>query len=319
MPPMKRACRLARPAPCGAGLAALILLGCSGASAPDAGTTLTGPSGMRVSFEKAPQSRDSSTVLILDWVPSSSPVDGYALALSVGGGAFQNVPGDPITASSRRYFVTFDQKLPELLGLTFRLTAVSRGNAGGSTLASITVPLNSPDSFDIRGTADGIELLIDATSRFATQLRLDRNDGISRELPINTRRFVDVQVNEGTPYMYTVKLTDGTYSSIPFTSESASVALFRPIHFTFRSTRPDQIMLSWNSRSVAVRGARLRRWMGAFDSPAGEVTELGPEQILVVPPNTAHGFRNTGETPLLLFSVHESGTLEQTFLGAEPA
>ena len=38
-----------------------------------------------------------------------------------------------------------------------------------------------------------------------------------------------------------------------------------------------------------------------------------------MPPNTPHGFRNTGETPLLLFSVHESGTLEQTFLGAEPA
>ena len=50
-----------------------------------------------------------------------------------------------------------------------------------------------------------------------------------------------------------------------------------------------------------------------------QVTELGPDQILVVPPNTPHGFRNTGDTPLLLFSVHESGTLEQTFIGDEPA
>jgi mannose-6-phosphate isomerase-like protein (cupin superfamily) len=50
-----------------------------------------------------------------------------------------------------------------------------------------------------------------------------------------------------------------------------------------------------------------------------QVTELGPDQILVVPPDTPHGFRNTGETPLLLFSVHDSGTLEQTFTGDEPA
>jgi mannose-6-phosphate isomerase-like protein (cupin superfamily) len=53
---------------------------------------------------------------------------------------------------------------------------------------------------------------------------------------------------------------------------------------------------------------------------AGEtVVELGPEQILVVPPETPHGFRNTGDTPLLVVSVHESGTLEQTFIGADPA
>ena len=53
---------------------------------------------------------------------------------------------------------------------------------------------------------------------------------------------------------------------------------------------------------------------------AGEtVTELRADQILVVPANTPHGFRNVGETPLLVVSVHESGTLEQTFLGVEPS
>jgi mannose-6-phosphate isomerase-like protein (cupin superfamily) len=41
--------------------------------------------------------------------------------------------------------------------------------------------------------------------------------------------------------------------------------------------------------------------------------------MLVVPPETPHGFRNTGEGSLLVVSVHESGTLEQTFLGREPA
>jgi mannose-6-phosphate isomerase-like protein (cupin superfamily) len=52
---------------------------------------------------------------------------------------------------------------------------------------------------------------------------------------------------------------------------------------------------------------------------AGDVVkELEPEQILVVPPHTPHGFRNIGERPLLVVSVHESGKLEQTFLGIDP-
>jgi mannose-6-phosphate isomerase-like protein (cupin superfamily) len=53
---------------------------------------------------------------------------------------------------------------------------------------------------------------------------------------------------------------------------------------------------------------------------AGDVvTELRPEQLIVVPPETPHGFRNIGDEPLLVVSVHESGTLEQTFLGRDPA
>jgi mannose-6-phosphate isomerase-like protein (cupin superfamily) len=53
---------------------------------------------------------------------------------------------------------------------------------------------------------------------------------------------------------------------------------------------------------------------------AGDVvTEMQPERILVVPPNTPHGFRNIGDIPLLVVSVHESGKLEQTFLGVDPA
>jgi mannose-6-phosphate isomerase-like protein (cupin superfamily) len=50
-----------------------------------------------------------------------------------------------------------------------------------------------------------------------------------------------------------------------------------------------------------------------------EVVDLRPNQMLVVPPETPHGFRNTGEGPLLVVSVHESGTLDQTFLGRDPA
>jgi mannose-6-phosphate isomerase-like protein (cupin superfamily) len=50
-----------------------------------------------------------------------------------------------------------------------------------------------------------------------------------------------------------------------------------------------------------------------------EVVDLHPNQVLVVPPHIPHGFRNTGNDPLLVVSVHERGTLEQTFLGRDPA
>jgi mannose-6-phosphate isomerase-like protein (cupin superfamily) len=50
-----------------------------------------------------------------------------------------------------------------------------------------------------------------------------------------------------------------------------------------------------------------------------ETVELGPEGMLVVPPDTPHGFRNVGDVPLLVVSVHERGTLRQTWLGQDPA
>ena len=50
-----------------------------------------------------------------------------------------------------------------------------------------------------------------------------------------------------------------------------------------------------------------------------ETVELQPERMLVVPPDTPHGFRNVGDVPLLVVSVHERGTLRQTWLGEDPA
>ena len=50
-----------------------------------------------------------------------------------------------------------------------------------------------------------------------------------------------------------------------------------------------------------------------------DVVELEPEDMIVVPPDTPHGFRNIGDVPLLVVSVHERGTLRQTFLGRDPA
>jgi quercetin dioxygenase-like cupin family protein len=49
------------------------------------------------------------------------------------------------------------------------------------------------------------------------------------------------------------------------------------------------------------------------------VTEPPADSIVVVPPHTLHGFRNIGDVPLLVVSVHESGTLDQTFTDREPA
>jgi mannose-6-phosphate isomerase-like protein (cupin superfamily) len=50
-----------------------------------------------------------------------------------------------------------------------------------------------------------------------------------------------------------------------------------------------------------------------------DVVELEPEGMIVVPPDTPHGFRNVGDVPLLVVSVHERGTLRQTWLGEDPA
>jgi mannose-6-phosphate isomerase-like protein (cupin superfamily) len=49
-----------------------------------------------------------------------------------------------------------------------------------------------------------------------------------------------------------------------------------------------------------------------------QAVELQPDQMIVVPAETPHGFRNIGTEPLLVVSVHESATLQQTFLGRDP-
>ncbi|MGZ4269482.1 MAG: cupin domain-containing protein [Solirubrobacteraceae bacterium] len=49
------------------------------------------------------------------------------------------------------------------------------------------------------------------------------------------------------------------------------------------------------------------------------VAELEPDELIVVPPNTLHGFRNIGEDTLHVVSVHEAGAVEQTFTEDEPA
>lgn len=47
------------------------------------------------------------------------------------------------------------------------------------------------------------------------------------------------------------------------------------------------------------------------------VVDLEPDHVLVVPAETPHGFRNTGDRPLLVVSVHEAGMLDQTFLDGD--
>lgn len=74
------------------------------------------------------------------------------------------------------------------------------------------------------------------------------------------------------------------------------------------------------ARAVDCTPIRIRRPSSCFEGngrwTAGEtVVEMHPDQMLVVPPNTPHGFRNIGDVPLLTVSIHESGELDQTFLG----
>jgi quercetin dioxygenase-like cupin family protein len=45
-----------------------------------------------------------------------------------------------------------------------------------------------------------------------------------------------------------------------------------------------------------------------------ETIELAAEQIVVVPPETPHGFENTSDGSLLVVSVHDSGVMRQRFL-----
>ena len=47
----------------------------------------------------------------------------------------------------------------------------------------------------------------------------------------------------------------------------------------------------------------------------GDATmDVHAEQIVVVPPDTPHGFENTSDASLLVVSVHDSGTMRQRFL-----
>lgn len=57
---------------------------------------------------------------------------------------------------------------------------------------------------------------------------------------------------------------------------------------------------------------------------AGETTSIGPGDLVVVPAGTLHNFRNTGDAPLVLYTVyappeHAEGTVHATKDEAEQA
>ncbi|MBO9534491.1 MAG: cupin domain-containing protein [Solirubrobacteraceae bacterium] len=56
------------------------------------------------------------------------------------------------------------------------------------------------------------------------------------------------------------------------------------------------------------------RWTAGDD-----VVELDAGAVVTVPPDTVHGFRNTGDISLRMVTVHESGVLIQHDLDQEPA
>jgi len=45
-----------------------------------------------------------------------------------------------------------------------------------------------------------------------------------------------------------------------------------------------------------------------------ERLSVGPDSIIVIPPETPHGFENAGDVPLVQIGIHERGTMQQTWL-----
>jgi mannose-6-phosphate isomerase-like protein (cupin superfamily) len=57
----------------------------------------------------------------------------------------------------------------------------------------------------------------------------------------------------------------------------------------------------------------VREGLARFTVGNDEI-EVGPDNFVVVPPETPHGFKNAGDGPLRLVSVHPSAELIQTWL-----
>ena len=45
-----------------------------------------------------------------------------------------------------------------------------------------------------------------------------------------------------------------------------------------------------------------------------ESLDAGPGTVVVIPPETPHGFRNVGDETLVQLGIHERGTMQQTWL-----
>ena len=45
-----------------------------------------------------------------------------------------------------------------------------------------------------------------------------------------------------------------------------------------------------------------------------ESIDAGPGTVIVIPPETPHGFENVGEVPLVQLGIHERGNMQQTWL-----
>ena len=45
-----------------------------------------------------------------------------------------------------------------------------------------------------------------------------------------------------------------------------------------------------------------------------ERIEAGSDTVIVIPPETPHGFENSGDVPLVQLGIHERGTMQQTWL-----
>ena len=61
----------------------------------------------------------------------------------------------------------------------------------------------------------------------------------------------------------------------------------------------------------------VREGVGTFTVGEAEV-EAGAGKVVIVPPETPHGFANEGEGPLRIVSIHPNDHVVQTWLEDEP-
>ncbi|HSP18932.1 MAG TPA: hypothetical protein VLQ79_05435, partial [Myxococcaceae bacterium] len=260
-------------------------IGC-GASSP----TLEAPSGaptqLTITPNPPPQFNDSQTFLDLQWIAPRIPVDSYVLAVKEPGGTFQDVKGGPVSGAETHVSIFFSEKLPELTVLTFRVTAIAKGAGIGAVSRDFTMPLNSPSFTTIRPGAEGIRLDFFPYSAYATRVRIQRSDGVTQEMPIarppGSVSFLDEAVAEDVTYSYDVTLTDAVHASLPWSTDRVSIPLLKPRGFTFSSSAPGVVELTWRNPSRTAQSAALMRWEGDRSDA------VQPVQVGVVAPSAEH-------------------------------
>ena len=110
---------------------------------------------------------------------------------------------------------------------------------------------------------------------------------------------------------------DGVYS-LEDLKFSPTAALFEgmreenvDLSFFFTRTPPGQVVPlhthPYHEVFVLIEGE-------AAYTRGDEQIAAGPDTVIVIPPETPHGFENVGDAPLVQLGIHERGKMQQTWL-----